>query len=56
MKYLVAVAIMSLALYGLTSAGARAGDGPAQVIGHHNSSHSQGPCGPVPCPPKPNGR
>lgn len=52
MKNLVAVAIMSFALYGLTSAGARAGDGPARVIEHHGTQHSIGPCGPTPCPPK----
>lgn len=52
MKYLVAMAIMSLGLFGLTGAGVRAGDGPAQIVEHHTTQHSIGPCGPNPCPPK----
>lgn len=52
MKYLAAMAIVSLWLYGLTSAGAKAGDEPTQVIEHHNSQHSLGPCGLHPCPEK----
>lgn len=56
MKYLVAVAIMAVGLYGLTTGGAGAGTEPMQVLEHHNSQHSQGPCGPYPCPPKPNGK
>jgi len=56
MKYLVAVGIVSLGLHGLTGAGARAGDEPAQVLEHHGTQHSLGPCGPHPCPPKPKGR
>ena len=52
MKYLMAVAIMGLGLYGLTGAGVTAEDGPAQVIEHHGTQHSIGPCGPHPCKPK----
>ena len=57
MKYLIAVAIMAVGLYGLTAGGAGAGtEGLGQVLEHHNSQHSQGPCGPNPCPSKPNGK
>ena len=46
MKYLVAVAIVGLGLYGLTSAGAKA---------HHNNQHSISICGQYnPCPQTPN--
>lgn len=55
MKHLAAVAVMAMALYGLTAGGAGAGNEPAQVLEHHNSQHSQGPCGPNPCP-KPKGQ
>lgn len=41
MKYLLAAAIVALSLSGLT-AGA--------VSAHHNTQHSQGPCGLNPCP------
>jgi len=54
MKYLVAAAILSLGLYGLTSAGATAGDGPAQVIEKNGAVYGRpniGPCGPDPCKP-----
>lgn len=44
MKYLVAVAMLALSLYGVTAGSASA---------HHNTSHSLGPCGTSPCP---NGR
>lgn len=41
MRAALVVAIMALGLYGLT-----AGD----VNAHHNTQHSLGPCGTVPCP------
>ena len=41
MKRLIAVAILALGLVGVSVSFANA---------HHNSSHSQGPCGPHPCP------
>jgi hypothetical protein len=41
MKRLIAVAIMALGL-------AVVGVGLASA--HHNTQHSQGPCGPYPCP------
>ncbi|MBX9589272.1 MAG: hypothetical protein K2X43_08205 [Hyphomonadaceae bacterium] len=43
MIHLIAVAILALGLAGATV---------GFVNAHHNSSHSQGPCGPNPCPPK----
>jgi hypothetical protein len=47
MKRLIAVAIVALGSVGVSVGLANA---------HHNSSHSQGPCGPNPCPPKDYGR
>ena len=45
MKYLLAVTVVSLGLYGLTSAGAKA---------HHNYQHSISICGQGnPCPQSP---
>jgi type II secretory pathway component PulJ len=41
MKRLIAVAIMALGLVGVSVGLASA---------HHNTQHSQGPCGPYPCP------
>jgi hypothetical protein len=52
MKQLVAAAFMALALYGVITGGATAADDPNQVLAHHNSQHSQGPCGPTPCSPR----
>jgi hypothetical protein len=43
MKRLIAVAIMALGLVSVSVAIASA---------HHNTYHSQGPCGTQPCPPK----
>ena len=43
MKHLITVAFMALGLFSLTA---------NVVTAHHNSSHSQGPCGPNnPCKP-----
>ena len=53
MKYLVAVAVMAVGLYGLAIRGAGAGTEPGLVLEHHTTQHSLGPCGPHPCPSKP---
>lgn len=42
MKHFLAAGITAIALYGMNPAGASA---------HHNTQHSQGPCGMNPCPP-----
>jgi hypothetical protein len=55
MKYVVMGALVVVGLSGLASAGVRAGDDPAPIVEHHNSNHSLGPCGLLPCPPKPKG-
>jgi len=54
MKRLVAMAIVAVGLYGLTVGGISAGNEPTYVVEHHNTQHSLGPCGTVPCP-KPKG-
>jgi len=41
MKYILSAAILAVGLFSLTA---------NVVTAHHNSSHSQGPCGPNPCP------
>ena len=52
MKYVVAAAIMAMGLYALTARDAGAGTEPGQVLEHHNTQHSLGPCGIYPCPDK----
>lgn len=42
MKYLIAASVMAFGLFTLAA---------PLVSAHHNSSHSQGPCGPNPCKP-----
>lgn len=51
MKHLLAAAVTAIALYGSAGGGASAADDPSQVIAHHNTQHTQGPCGMNPCPP-----
>jgi len=56
MKYFVAMAVMAAGLYGLTTGEASAWTEPGQVLEHHSTQHSLGPCGIHPCPPKPKGK
>ena len=62
MKYLVAMAIVSLGLSGLNSASVRAGDGSNPVFVDYTGNTiwgkpNIGPCGPDPCKPsKPDGK
>ena len=41
MKYILAAALLALGLSGLTA---------SAISAHHNTQHSQGPCGLNPCP------
>jgi hypothetical protein len=51
MEYVLAIATVAAGLLGLTGAGAPAWAEPGQVVAHHSTAHSVGPCGPQPCKP-----
>jgi hypothetical protein len=51
MKYVLAIAMMAAGLFGLAGVGASAWADPAQVVAHHSTAHSVGPCGLQPCKP-----